>query len=300
MAERQPCIVFLHIPKTGGVSLRAALRQKYPGANLTLHSPRDPARVEELPIERRRRARVVAGHLPYGVHRHMPLNCEYVTMLREPVGRAVSTYHHVLEHPQHWFHEQAIASGMDLESFVAADDGPLDNLQTRLLSGWVEGELVARDEPRTPATEAGLSALEEAKLNLDRCLVVGLTERFDESFILLRRALGWKLPMYAKRNKGTHAGRKPPGELAIEMIKQRDQLDVLLYAHAQGLMDAAVRAGGPGFKREVAAFAVLNRVPNAIGPRIPASLRNPLHTARNRGMAAHRWSSKQDPSTAGR
>jgi hypothetical protein len=229
----------------------------------------------------------------------MPQPCEYVTMLREPVGRAVSTYHHVLEHPQHWFHEEATGSGMDLETFIAAEDGPADNLQTRLLSGRVEADLVTR-APQVRVTETGASALEEAKLNLERCLVAGLTERFDESFILLRRALGWRLPMYAKRNEGALRGRKPPSELAIEMIRQRDQLDVSLYAHAQELMDAAVRSGGPGFRREVAAFAVLNRVPNAIGPKIPAPLRNPLHAARNRGAAAHQGSSKQDPSAVGR
>ena len=54
MAKAAPrrCTIFLHIPKTGGVTLRGALRHKYPGAAITLHSPRDPARVGELPIDR--------------------------------------------------------------------------------------------------------------------------------------------------------------------------------------------------------------------------------------------------------
>ena len=116
--------MFLHIPKTGGVTLRAALRHKYPGRVITLHSPREPARVGELPVEERRAARVLTGHLPYGVDRYMPQECDYITMLREPVARVVSTYHHVLDHPQHWFHDEAVGNDMGLEDFVGAVEGP--------------------------------------------------------------------------------------------------------------------------------------------------------------------------------
>ena len=53
------------------------------------------------------------------------------------------------------------------------------------------------EKPPPPLTEGDLA---QAKRNLDRFLVVGLTERFDESFILIRRALGWRLPMYERHN----------------------------------------------------------------------------------------------------
>ena len=202
IGERRRCTVFLHIPKTGGVTLRGALRHKYPGRVITLHSPRDPARVAELPTADQCAARVLTGHLPYGVDRYMPQACDYITMLREPVARVVSTYHHVLDHPQHWFHDQAVNNDMALEDFVEAVAGPADNLQTRLLSGRVEGELVARTTGPVKVTALGAMALDEAKANLNRFAVVGLTERFDESFILVRRALGWRLPMYA-RERGT-------------------------------------------------------------------------------------------------
>ena len=130
----------------------------------------------------------------------MPQECDYITMLREPVARVVSTYHHVLDHPRHWFHDEAVGNDMGLEEFVEAIAGPADNLQTRLLAGRVEGELVTRADGSVAVTPLGAEALEEARANLDRFLVVGLTERFDESFILVRRALGWRLPMYATRN----------------------------------------------------------------------------------------------------
>ena len=40
------------------------------------------------------------------------------------------------------------------------------------------------------------------------------------------------------------------------------------------LFATAVERQGPSFRREVAAFRVLNRIPNAIGPRIPTRWRH--------------------------
>ena len=42
------------------------------------------------------------------------------------------------------------------------------------------------------------------------------------------------------------------------------------------LFEDAVARQSPSFQREVAAFRMLNRIPNALGPRIPARLRHPL------------------------
>ena len=294
--ESRRCTVFLHIPKTGGVTLRGALRQKYPGRVITLHAPREPERVAELPLAERGAARVLTGHLPYGVDRYMPQACAYITLLRHPIARVVSTYHHVLDHPQHWFHDDAASAGMSLEEFVEARSGPADNLQTRLLSGRVEGELVRRARGQFEATQLGREALEQARINLDRFLVVGLTERFDESFILVRRALGWRLPMYATRNAARGPRRRSPGDSAMELIAERDRLDVALYEDAQQLLEAAIEREGVAFGREVAVFRALNRIPNAVGPRVPSTLRNPIWSLRRHRRA----STRQEPPEAGR
>ncbi len=106
--------------------------------------------------------------------------------------------------------------------------------------------------------------------------MVGLTERFDESFILIRRALGWRVPMYETHNVSRARMPEPPTPAAIELIRERNRFDLALYEHAAGLFAAAVASQGPSFAREVAAFRVLNRIPNAIGPRIPTRLRHPV------------------------
>ena len=106
--------------------------------------------------------------------------------------------------------------------------------------------------------------------------MVGLTERFDESFILIRRALGWRLPMYETHNVSTAELPAPPTPAAIDLIRERNRFDLALYEHAESCSPPRWRPKGPSFRREVAAFRILNRIPNAIGPRIPARWRHPV------------------------
>lgn len=272
-SPRHRCIVFLHIPKTGGVTLRRALKWKYPSRVLYEESLTKPlAAFGRLPLSERANARVVSGHLHYGVHEHIPQRCEYVTLLREPVARVVSSYHYILGHPKHALHADLVRSSEPLEDFLRIDPS-IDNHQTRMISGRGGGELGSRI-----AEPLGADALAEAKANLERFLVVGVTERFDETFIVLRRALGWRVPFYVTANVAA-GGPKPFPDSARELIRERNQLDLELYRFADELLSAAIADQGPWLAREVAAFKLLNRVPNAVNRRISGRPRRALRAA---------------------
>lgn len=250
------------------MSLRRALKWKYAPEMLNLETLTKPAEsLDEVPMSERRKARVVTGHLQYGVHDYIPQRCEYITLLREPIARVVSYYYYVLGHPKHWRHAELVRSGMSLDDFArSSPERGIENDQTRMLSGRGAGEL--------DAGSLGRKELDEAKRNLERFLVVGLTERFDESFILIRRALGWKFPLYVTANVAT--GRKPASATALEAIHERNQLDLELYDHARGLFSAAVERQGESLRREVAVFQAMNRVPNRIRSYTPTPVRRVL------------------------
>jgi Galactose-3-O-sulfotransferase len=260
--------VFVHLPRTGGTTIEKVLDRKY-GSVLHVETLWDPlASVGDLPLDRRAAARVVAGHVHYGVDEYIPRECAYVTMLRDPVARVISMYHFIRGNPKHWLHSELLRTGMGLREFVdtAADPG-VDNEQTRLIAGIGSGEL------GQPPSELGVEALEEAKRNLRTFLVVGLTERFDESFILLRRALGWRLPMYMSVNAAGASDSAPADLGAIAAIRERNQLDLELYELARELFEAQVARQGSSFRRELVAFQALNRIPDTLGPRTPPRLR---------------------------
>jgi hypothetical protein len=262
------CIIFLHLPKTGGVTLRRTLRWKYAPEMLNLETLTKPAKsLADVPLSERRSARVLTGHLHYGVHEYIPQRCEYITLLREPIARVVSYYYYILGHPRHWRHGEMVRSGMSLDEFArTSPERGVENDQTRMLSGRGAGEL--------DAGRLGREALDEAKRNLERFLVVGVTERFDESFILIRRALGWKFPLYVTANVATSA--KPASETALQSIRERNQLDLELYEFAHGLLSAAIEHQGDSLQREVAVFRALNRVPSRILPYTRAPVRRLL------------------------
>ena len=101
--------------------------------------------------------------------------------------------------------------------------GELHNGQVRLLAGH---------DQDIPCGECTRDLLDTAKRNIENSFaVVGLTERFDESLVLMGIALGWNwTPYYLNRNVTQN---KPVAKqidpLALKAIEQANQLDFELY-----------------------------------------------------------------------
>src|SRR5581483_417540 len=106
----------------------------------------------------------------------------------------------------------------------AVNDGPIhDNLQTRVLAASMP-----------PHGQSSRDMLDTALEAMRRFTVVGLTERFDESFVLATRLLGWRRMLYTREN--VTPDRKPTDEIsprALDVIRQRNELDLELYAEAK-------------------------------------------------------------------
>jgi hypothetical protein len=253
----QECVVFLHIPKTAGSTLSTALVMSYPQRRtIRLDLINRPAADIETAVasEKLRDARLIRGHLPYGIHRYVPRPCRYVTVLREPVARAISDYRFIIRNPSsfrdHPLHDLASGGGMSLEDYLESEGlGRKGNRQTRMLSGRYEGPLAPGD-------------LEEAKHNLESFLVVGLTERFEETFAMMRRALRLRVPFYATKLVA------PPIDLsdrAIELIRQYNELDTDLYRFGRKLFADQVASQGRSFGVEAAAFRAARPISRALG-----------------------------------
>jgi Sulfotransferase family len=258
--------LFLHIPKAAGTTLKHIIYNNYsvPGDNgnwfhdgiyyfpFGFHKTKRPG---FTPLVRemfaREDLRAVTGHFWYGAHAFIPRPCFYITLLREPVDRVTSLYHHIVGGGDEWYRDAIVSGGVTLDEF-ATEFGcrEVDNDQTRRIAGV---------EP--PYGRCSRDMLELAKRNLrDSFAFVGTTDRFDESLIALKRLLGWEyvfyLPGLVNRDRPPRNALEPE---IVSVISERNEHDVALYEYAGRLLDGRIAASGDAFDEEVDGFRAENR-----------------------------------------
>lgn len=196
--------------------------------------------VEALGRDELRRLRLIHGHMVFGIHEVLPQPSTYVTLLRNPVERVLSLYHHRAKY-------QGLRMALD-EYVRQGRDWEMVNNQIYHLAGGTRN-----------ATMAEL--LEIAKRNLcQHFAVVGLTERFDDTLTLLRRLFGLKRLEYVPEVVGE--GRIRAEDVAddvIEAIKEANRYDSELYRFAENLFDEKLAAQSPSIEGELTRFRERNR-----------------------------------------
>jgi hypothetical protein len=216
-------LIFLHVPKAAGSTLRAVVARQYKDDHI-YRITTDPsvkasiAAFRDLPRSKRKKIRCVMGHGPFGLHRDLIGFTEYVTLLRDPVSRIISLYYYA-RRSGHRHHEVITEKDMSLHDYVTSGmNEEIQNGMTRQIAGLVD-EVPDRD------------ALEQAKNHLsDHFGVVGLVEHFDESLLLMKRQYGWGQVAYRRRRVGKGRPRKEDiSEETLHEILERNRLDQELY-----------------------------------------------------------------------
>jgi hypothetical protein len=273
-------VIFMHIPKTAGFTLQKIIERQYPPQSLyTLESQRELELIAELKnMSQARRAeiRMLQGHLNMSqkLHEFLPGPATYCTMLRDPVERVISHYYFVRDTPGHYLQDFATEKSLK-ELLESRQVLMLNDTHVRLLSG-VWGDL--------GFGECTQETLETAKRNLrEHFSVVGLTERFDETLLLLKSVYGWQNVYYTRKNVTPNRPARdelPPDDL--EAIIEANPLDVQLYQYATTLFEEQLRQQGPLFPLKVKAFQSINRLHNS---RVRREIRK-----RSLRMFIRRWS----------
>ncbi len=252
-----PRAIFLHIPKTAGFTLQKIIERQYPPQSIyTLEPSNELESIHEfqnLSQARRAQIRLLKGHLNMGqkLHEFLPPPVTYFTILRDPVERVISHYCFVRETPGHYL--QDLATDKDLKGLLQGRHAiMLNDAHVRLLSG-VWGDL--------PFGECTQETLETAKKNLfEHFAVVGLTERFDETLLLLKKTFSWRNVFYTPKN--VTANRPTRDELplgTLEAVINANRLDIELYQYATRLFEEQVRRQGPLFPIKVRVFQYFNQ-----------------------------------------
>jgi hypothetical protein len=224
-------LIFLHIPKTAGTTLHRIIEWQYSAFSIYTIDPyrirATAERFKQLPERRRRRFRVVRGHLYYGIHEYLPQGATYITLLREPVTRLLSSYYFILRRPLHPLHRTLHKKRLGVEEFIRITPHR-QNLQCRFIAGISNGEVC---DQRT---------LDRAKENLTRSFsVIGLCERFEESLVLLAKTFGWEMPFYESQR--VSKSRPVVEPKLVELIREHNRLDVELYEFGKNLFEESLR-----------------------------------------------------------
>lgn len=232
-------IFFLHIPKTGGLTMRRLLDRQYAGKKTFRYPPQEPIiAIRKLSPERRSRLKCVYGHFSYGVHRNFQAKPIYITMLRDPLERIISMYYFIRSRPQNKLYMQA--NRLSFEQFVMSElpsiQMPLRNHQTRMVSG--------QHQPN----------LSIAKQNIQKQFaVVGITEMYPESVFMMKKVLGWNNVSYTKKNITKSRPKQTTVSPKIkELIRKNNALDYQLYAFAKKRLMMQIEQLNPQEKQQLA------------------------------------------------
>lgn len=232
-------VYFMHVPKTAGTSFISVLAGYFSKEEFfPFGLPNYLRQYEKSELEA---YRCFHGHfLGVALDEHLPRapTCR-VTMLRDPLRRTASYYRHMQsEKPNPHFHK---ANTLDLSSFLNDPDvrPAIADLQSRFLLWEAVGRSSGPDHQRS---------LEIAQRELTSFDFFGLTERFEESLLLMAFSLQLQPPAAAPRlnrsdtmaNSCTSStGRLV--ELFADELRQINRLDVPVYAHAVELFQQRYR-----------------------------------------------------------
>lgn len=261
-----PLFYFMHLPKTGGTSLRYLLQHAY-GASVLFPS----AQIYEMPDYSRAEIlgyRCFVGHFGRALYSLLPPDHGYATMtvLRDPVERSVSQIKYMERLYEAHPHKVApanvrgIVAWREFVAGAALPDGRwLDNRQTRGLG--VDFDLMPYLGPDAPrrgptilddydaavaAADLGMATARATEM-LQQCAVVGVTERFAETALLLCDYIGVQPPLVwpnlnraPERVADAHFTHRMAGVYAPRVLEHLESItaaDRDLYALANALLD---------------------------------------------------------------
>jgi len=201
----------VHIHKTAGTTLASVFKRSFGARHCDVYSedPSRPFSAEDLRRMRRRfypRLHSVLGHdvRVYSDLEDAAGEVQWVTFLRDPVRRTASHYQY-----------DRVVGGVDL---------PLEE--------WLTHHAVWDRQTRVIAGPDGTA--EQAIALLPRFTLVGVTERFDESLVMMKRFVGMRDIRYASKWVAPTDDIKrqlladPEAVAAIEAVNRND---LALYEH---------------------------------------------------------------------
>lgn len=179
--------VLIHVPKTGGTSLRGIVMDNYEKDEVVLNYSVPLPKLKEKITPK---TRIIMGHTYYGLEQYVPgYKFRYYAMIRHPIDRAVSYFWHIKREAKHPMHQYV--KDMTLLEFTDTSHRNLDhkNRQVRtylheLCDGQVQRLLGGGVSLAKTTTQQVMGQL---RRQMQYNLHVGIFERMED----FKRLLCW-------------------------------------------------------------------------------------------------------------
>jgi len=228
MTTTEPLYVSLHIPKTGGSSLRQILEQRFGDRLQRAYNKREGWPILDDPA-------CIHGHGIFQdfmdtIRRHGDV--KWITFLRDPLRGAISGY---------FFGKRRHAE--------LGDSAPFTD---RGLETW----LTHTEEfhfPDPPGYNHNRYSKWFEKRPAEKYDYIGITEAFDECLVLLYRMFDWEPLYYTPENVGGYAAPDLPESL-VSRFRELNEKDYSIYDAARRRLDTLKIEYGAEFVGDLAKF----------------------------------------------
>jgi len=225
-------LIFHHIPKTAGTTLYSVIDESFNGKIYTvsgnqLEHQQSIQNFIAMSSEEKNSYDLIKGHRTYGLHTELDPPVKYFTVLRLPAQRHISGYFQLLKvRPDLPERKAFVENPPTLEEYIKKGDiyyGQNPQLKTFLNIPDPDYKITAAD------LEIAVHKLK------DEFVLVGLTERFDETCVLLNQLDGFHIRHYLNKNvaKNYERGKISPG--LIDLYDSTHPYDIEFYQVAEKL-----------------------------------------------------------------
>jgi hypothetical protein len=217
-----PQLVFIHHPKTGGMSLHTAITNALPpAATLRIGDAAEHAAFLRMGRPALRDRRFISGHigLEEALVRAQP-HARFVTVMRDPIARILSSFNYMATWADHPLH--ATFRDLTFGEYVHSAGENLQSQACRQLTG------VARAEDAIPILEACYA-------------LVATTEHVAKLTPIMAGWLGIPEPGMTRENVSPGQGRVTLDTATCEVLLEVTREDRALYEHVAGKYEGLMR-----------------------------------------------------------
>lgn len=283
-------LAFYHIPECGGTSFLGALQKVLGGQNPTffadLNYNEQMQAFLDLPAEQRHAPLLVHSHMPGRLRGLLHPSAKVVSVVRDPMQRAISGYYWNRRHRGQglfWVPE-AIEQGVSLREWVegAGHGHILHDTLTAQLDRLRRDPL--EDPPNTYPSDPRF-VLDVADAEMD---FLGCTEFFDESLFIIATLLGLsRIPKWQRAGSASPPDRGDLDPAIIRKLEKLLEVDLALYQLCRkrfldryGDMVSYFRENVGSLELTSFKAAVVNEVKTKTGDRQPTPIEKSANCVR--------------------